>query len=67
MKIPFLRPARMQRTHAPAMHAGAAAAARQTDGAAHSPLEQLRELDTQTCWPTHRIRNFLATQGRGAR
>lgn len=27
-------------------------------------LEQARELDAQTSWPTHRIRSFLSTQGR---
>ncbi len=35
--------------------------------AAPSPLEQVRALDTQTCWPTHRIRSFLTTQSRGVR
>ena len=25
-------------------------------------LEQTRELDAQTGWPTHRIRSFLSTQ-----
>jgi hypothetical protein len=30
-------------------------------------LEQTRELDAQTGWPTHRIRSFLSTQGRFVR
>ena len=29
--------------------------------------QQLRELDTLTHWPTHRIRNFLVTQARDKR
>ena len=32
-----------------------------------SALDQLKELDTRTSWPTHRIRNFLATQSRTVR
>ena len=33
-----------------------------------TPLEQqLKELDTLTRWPTHRIRSFLVTQSRSVR
>lgn len=66
MKTLFIRTIRTQRTCAPA--AGTTmATAHVVDRTAASPLEQLRELDTQTCWPTHRIRNFLATQKRSVR
>lgn len=33
-----------------------------TPAALPQALEQTRELDAQTGWPTHRIRSFLSTQ-----
>lgn len=64
-----LRPLRLLLC-APSGHAGRAG------GTSHRPevaatvpqaLEQTRELDARTSWPTHRIRSFLSTQGRFVR
>ena len=68
MKTFFFRSARIARLGrtcqaAPVAETTAAAASAQA-----KPLEQqLKELDTLTRWPTHRIRSFLATQSRSAR
>ncbi|QIL81926.1 hypothetical protein G7047_19860 [Diaphorobacter sp. HDW4A] len=65
MKTFFFRSARMTpRSRNCAAEVSSAAAST----ASPKPLqEQLRELDTLTGWPTHRIRSFLVTQSRGAR
>lgn len=57
------------RTAAPASGAAAVADARPLASPVcpASALDQLKELDTRTSWPTHRIRNFLATQSRTVR
>ena len=60
------------RTAAPASGAAAVAAVADARPLASpvcpaSALDQLKELDTRTSWPTHRIRNFLATQSRTVR
>ena len=57
------------RTAAPASGAVAVADARPLASPVcpASALDQLKELDTRTSWPTHRIRNFLATQSRTVR
>ena len=67
MKTFFFRSARIARLGrtcqaAPVAETNAAASAQAT------PLEQqLKELDTLTRWPTHRIRSFLVTQSRSVR
>ena len=56
----------------PSSSGKAAPSSARTNAAATSgqakPLEQqLKELDTLTRWPTHRIRSFLVTQSRSVR
>ena len=60
--------ARFDRACAAAPSAPSSTAASASTSATSSPLEeQLKELDTLTRWPTHRIRSFLVTQSRGVR
>ncbi|MBF5004085.1 hypothetical protein [Diaphorobacter caeni] len=66
MKTFFFRTARMTSRNRSCTTETSSAAA--STASPSQPLQdQLRELDTLTRWPTHRIRSFLATQSRRAR
>ena len=67
MKTFFFRSARMVRLGRTCAAVSAVESTLVANAQAKPLEQQLKELDTLTRWPTHRIRSFLATQSRSAR